>query len=168
MNESQVPQQPQNLPEQPPSHLKQRIIGAIVLVALIIIFVPMLLQRSPSNSELVANLTQRPSIAQADFPTKDSFNKAVQPSVSAAVPAQAWVVQLGSFSQKHSADELVAQLRTYGFVSYTYQTTVNNQSVIRVYAGPEVQKAQAQQLLQNIQNKIGIKGQLVPFDPMNS
>lgn len=168
MIESRPPQQQPPSSEHPHSHLKQRIIGAIVLVALIIIFVPMLLQKSPSNSELVANLAQRPVIEKTNFPTKDSFNKAAEPSSSAALPAQAWVVQLGSFSQKHTADDLVAQLRTYGFVSYTYQTTINNQSVIRVYAGPEVQKAQAQQLLENIQAKIGIKGQLVPFDPLNS
>lgn len=151
------------------SHLKQRVIGAIVLIALVVIFVPMLLQRSPTNIESIGQFTQRPSMSTPVAPDTASLGQVSNQNTDAVQPiAEAWVVQLGTFSNKHNANQLLKRLQANGFTSYQYQNKVANKTLIRVYVGPEVKKSEAQKLQQLLLQKMRLKGTLVPFNPLNS
>ncbi len=65
-----------------------------------------------------------------------------------------WVIQVGSFSSKSNADNLVAKLRKGGFDTMDPQlTTVNGKRLYRVKVGPEINKANASKQLNGV-NKI--------------
>ncbi|MBX9704904.1 MAG: SPOR domain-containing protein [Gammaproteobacteria bacterium] len=155
--------------EERPSHLKQRVIGAIILVALIVIFVPMLLNNNTSLNQPLNALTARPAAPTAQFPQPSDFaEKSDAVANVTSAPAQAWAVQVGSFTQRSRAEMLMKQLRARGFTSYVVQAKTDKGVASKVYVGPEVKKEQAQDLLQQIKTTMGLKGQLVPFDPLSA
>lgn len=128
--------------------LKQRLVGAVVLVALAVIFVPMLFD-GPSQPPNSLRLESIPAAPGADYvPRKITLaipgpvvpvpapepvavpatepvtvppaaEPALDPaSTPAPAPGTTWVVQVGSFSQPDNAHALRDRLRSMGFNAY--------------------------------------------------
>ncbi|MBQ0723839.1 MAG: SPOR domain-containing protein [Cycloclasticus sp.] len=151
-------------------HLKQRLIGATILISLAVIFVPMLIgtDRSQPNSisieipkppaELDSKILALPEqdsevLAQVSV-SKESGVNVTQTSVpsipsapvSTAVAVEgitAWVVQVGSFSEQKNADALSNRLMKAGFVAFVEQVDGKSGEIYRVRVGPELSKEKA-------------------------
>ena len=196
--------------------LKQRLVGAIVLVALAVIFIPMLL---PGEGELgggikgsnipaepdfrfppVKKAPEAPPVADAslvplgDEPADTKAETAVEPvkaepakaepikqappkpatkPVSKPAPkptptpkttadksgtASAWVVQVGSFSDRKNAQALRDKLRKQGYASFVESINGDAGRVYRVRVGPELSKAAADKLSTRLSKEAGLKG----------
>lgn len=214
------------------SKLKQRLIGAGILILLAVIFIPMLLDERPSQpSQVESTQVNEPAPApQPDVPadsgqftskvtpldeppappvsrdpagdaaisdapepapstatltppspaaTPDSAAPpapAPAPSVTERLPSNlnpdvpappaakqhqdvnAWVVQLGSFSNEQNAVKLRDQLRAKGYAAFMETTTGANGKVARVRVGPEVDRARAEAVRDRLQKEFKIKG----------
>jgi DedD protein len=167
--------------------LKHRLVGASVLVALGVIFLPELLQPQaerpdspvdmtiPPAPEIRTELVLPPAADSAPRAADDRAPRVGLPAEEGRDPAiavprgapgsmqvapdlVAWVVQLGSFAEAENAEKLQTQLRDAGFRAYT--EPVRNQGLIlhRVRVGPEPGQAEAEQLLGEIESRLGIRG----------
>lgn len=76
--------------------------------------------------------------------------------------AQKWLIQLGSFSNKGNAENLVKQLKSNGFKAYSKAgVSGDGKEIIRVFVGPEVQKSKAQTDLRQLDKIYNLKGVMV-------
>jgi len=69
---------------------------------------------------------------------------------------KAWVVQLGSFSDKANADRLVKKLQAQGFKAYKKTTQTTKGPLIRVLIGPELTRSQAQSTAKKLKDQLGL------------
>ena len=160
--------------------------GATVLVSLVVIFVPMLLEKEPvleqginsSNvpaaperlidsrvlppaSEPLALPAERapriiPLQPPETRPDKPSAKPAPppRPAVEPRVGVSAWMIQLGSFSNRDNADKLVERLRGKSFATDIEQVTIGGRTLYRVLVGPEVDRKRAESLLESVNKEV--------------
>lgn len=208
--------------------LRQRLIGALVLMALLAIIVPFFLGDQPGTSaEDIVSIPPAPEqIPGADLPidegtpeapvdevTADTVIDAATPPATTPVPdsaamatpvpattpaqppvskptpgisspaptataparapaasssgatrnpvkapANAWVVQLGSFSSEQNAWALRDKLRNKGYHAFVERVSEGSKMVIRVRIGPELQRAKAEAVQQKLEKEMKIKG----------
>jgi DedD protein len=70
-----------------------------------------------------------------------------QPAATAApANATAWAVQLGAFSSKAKAEQLVAELRERRFAAFVLEYRASGQVLYRVRVGPEQDRARAEEI----------------------
>ncbi len=88
-----------------------------------------------------------------------------KPAASAAKGSpQAWVVRVGSFSSRASADKLVKKLRKAGLDTMNpVAVTVKGKKFYRVQVGPQLDKKRAERLLPRVNKIAGTKGQVVRY-----
>ncbi|HHH42790.1 MAG TPA: sporulation protein [Gammaproteobacteria bacterium] len=202
--------------------LKQRLVGAIVLVALAVIFVPMILEGP--NRTLVPEMEALPepqepassapleafpvpgaipdepevSVIQTDTrpvtepekppqaapapappepeprPEPEAVKPAPAPEPPAAAPVAqdkpakpgplgSWVVQVGSFSTEKNALSLRDRLRKSGFTTQVEKARVDGKAHYRVRVGPFLEKADAEQNRQQIQERLSIRGRVLSY-----
>ena len=147
--------------------LKQRLIGAIVLVALAVIFLPMLI-KGPSTGSGAQDIALRaPTAPDADgmqtrelplvMPSARSGDSvtgmpatpvAGEPQVPAVAPAQAaagdFAVNYGAYANATDAQTVIASLKQAGLNAFSEQTTINQQAAWRVRIGPFADRAGAE------------------------
>ena len=148
--------------------LKHRLVGAVVLIAVGVIFIPMLLDGPPPAPDPVT-LERIPPTPGADYvprrvdlelpppksvtPTPPVAStmppaSAGAPADTTAGPAGAWVIQLGSFSQAANAHALRDRLRKEGYAAFDERITgPDGKPTIRVRIGPELDRARLEQQL---------------------
>ena len=71
---------------------------------------------------------------------------------------KAWVVQVGSFSNRTNALSLQNKLRKKGYAAFIEFVKNANGGVYRVRVGPEVNHDKAVALAADMQKKAGVKG----------
>lgn len=165
--------------------IRQRLVGASVLVALGVIFIPMLFD-SPNEGWLgeerplippkpaeIEELAKAPVPAitlPATEPVKaETETPAPKPppvSEASRQPQQderlvRWAVQVGSFSSRDNAIRLRDSLRKQGFKAYTEVVDENGQRSTRVRVGPELDEERAKRLRAELKSKAKIDGILV-------
>lgn len=157
---------------------KQRAVGIIVL-GLMALIVLLLLLRSPEQEQLDVDfsfpaepiLTPEPTepvisqserakvieqvadVWRAHAPTPDEAEKAAKeqaPKEQQAPYLSGWAVQLWSLSHKESAQTMIEELNQAGFSAFMRVGQVNDKTLYRVYAGPELSKSKAQVLLDRL------------------
>ncbi|MEX0951278.1 MAG: SPOR domain-containing protein [Gammaproteobacteria bacterium] len=198
--------------------LKERLVGAVVLVMLGVIFIPMLLDDSPSESTRITetNIPEPPSdefssriipavpepVTPADPVTAPAASEPVEaepPAVEAAPPAQvaddtpaaepakpaakskpeltaelpkaadgsgqlgAWVVQLASLSNADNAEKLSKKMQAAGFQAFVEPIQSGDKTMYRVRVGPEVLRADAERIRDQIKAKQDIEGFVVSY-----
>lgn len=163
--------------------LVQRVVGAVVLVSLAVIFLPMLLQSGdekaeapgshiPPVPEQVSTLvfkrdergTFQPAPSNASEPasqTAEPLASNPTPSLSAPGPGDAWMVQLGSFTNETAATALREKLRAKHYPTYVERTQEGAVESWRVKVGPELSQATAQALKTRLEKETGLKAMLV-------
>ncbi len=161
--------------------MKQRLVGAVVLVALVVIFVPMLLDDEPMVTSGItkSNIPPKP---KSDLPTRTISHKEIKPlrpAASTVEPAKAphlkpgataapkartglsaWVVQVASFEKRENASKLVKRLRAAKLSAFLEQASVNKKTVFRVRVGPEVDHKKAETIRTRIERKFKLKGKI--------
>lgn len=143
-------------------NLKQRIIGAIVLIALAVIFLPIFLQESKGPKVKVWQIPSKPNSPQVQ-------QQVQTPAVELAPATQqqnlqaAWSLQFGTFSNQNNVQRLLNRLRNKNYSAYQIKSNNNNKIYYRVYVGPQLKKVRLQQQAQQIQTSMGLKGTIVSF-----
>lgn len=168
--------------------LKQRLIGAIVLLALGVIFLPVLFDRSPiAPVDRESQVPAAPNIVTVELPVADS------PEVEAPAPdpesmyvpdetevvdltpepagldqqgvPKSWVLQVASFRSQKAAEALRSKLVENGFAAYTRQLTLDEESHTRVLVGPKLDKSALMRDKEKIQDAFSLSAILLEFDP---
>lgn len=150
---------------------KQKILGILVMVALVIIMLPFF----QANKELS---TEAALIAAPPFPDLP----AVMTSIPISTPASAiltsaeinqpavnlasvWIVQIGSFKNKMNALKTVNQLRANGYHAFIQEMTTAFQESTRVYVGPESKQTTARALANKLQAEMHVKAIVISYKP---
>ncbi|MDR9454783.1 MAG: SPOR domain-containing protein [Spiribacter sp.] len=170
---------------------KQRLIGAIVLVALAIIFVPMLLSGpvqqtrvdieldmpdAPEREEVPAlpeaDLLEDPPEAPSEAPPEELPEDAAPEDVVTSEPAPeadesvpeaepAFFVQVGAFGSRENAEGLAARLRDDGFGMRLVEEGGDGQVSYRVQAGPYDDRAEAEEQAQALADQHELPGFII-------
>lgn len=171
--------------------LKQRLIGAIVLVALAVIFLPMLV-KGPAPDSGVANVPIAAPDAPADGqfetrelplvapaggatglqtgqakPLQDAATPATPPTVdtSPAVAAGNYAVTFGAYGSKADADAVIAYLKRSQLPGFTETATIGGRQAWRVRVGPYADRAQAEAArLQAVKIRADVKAEVITLD----
>ena len=168
--------------------LKQRIIGAIVLLALAVIFIPLIFDR-----EKISPVDKRsfiPPVPHIDLKAVDTAKasrisvpvKSEQviflpneltpiddtPDVSGLAESgipNAWVLQVASFLHQQHADELRDDLIAAGYTVYTRNVSLPKGPVVRVYIGPKLDKNRLLEDKRKIEQKYKMQSLILKFEP---
>lgn len=95
-------------------------------------------------------------VAIAESATADAPREAVP-----ANRAGGWAVQLGAFKTIDEANKLKGRLQAAGFVGYVDKLATEEQTLWRVRAGPETDRAAADKLRGRIKDKLKLDGLVV-------
>lgn len=76
------------------------------------------------------------------------------PKVETREGLSAWVIQVGSFSQRDNADNLLQQLRAKEFAADIEQISIKGSTLFRVLIGPEVDRGKAEKLLERVNKEV--------------
>ena len=68
------------------------------------------------------------------------------PVSATAAPTSAWAVQLGAFSNRAKAEQLVAELRNRRYAAFVLEYRAGGQVLYRVRVGPEQDRARAAEI----------------------
>ena len=169
--------------------LKQRIIGAFVLIALVMLFVPALFDRDriqpldeksliPPVPELVSQPFPEPTAEVAEIeeeeevipsqvfvPDETRPQTLVEeaPDTNAKGLPLSWTLQVASFSSLKRAQELLDKLTAEGYSAYTREAETRRGNMIRVYVGPKLDKSALIREKQAIDEKYGLTSLILRF-----
>ena len=145
--------------------LRKRIIGAIVLAAILVILVPEWLDgaghksRYSQNVEIPEKPEFKPIAGFMEAPDSEAtINKRIKSEESSV---HAWALQLGSFSKEANAEAMRDKLRAKGYASYVDVLKKPNRTTYRVRIGPELDKQQLEKIKDELGKKEKMKGLLV-------
>lgn len=89
-----------------------------------------------------------------------------QPEITPSQPqklASGWIVQLGSFSKKTNATNLLNKLREHGHQSFVEPITGKNGMVYRVRVGPESKQSVAKSLKNQLFDEVQVQGVVMSY-----
>ncbi len=103
-------------------------------------------------------------VQDEDVAVNQAETTAEQPEPAAVAPEKeeepapmvgisGWVIQVGSFSKRENADNLVKELQGKKYAAFTDQVDLKGNVLHRVLIGPEVDKKRAEQMLVDL-NKL--------------
>jgi DedD protein len=149
--------------------LRKRIIGAIVLTAFLVIFVPEWLDGAGHKSRYIndVRIPEKPEfkpiseyMIEHRNPASSvaTINKNIKPEES---KVHAWALQLGSFSKEDNALAMRDKFRAKGYACYVDELKKIDRTVYRVRIGPELDKQQLEKLKVELLKKEKMKGMVV-------
>ena len=152
--------------------LKQRLVGAAVLVALGVIFIPALLDGSgyrtrqartveiPPKPEFppVSQVSVRPIATPIDKKKLQVEEKKLQEPDRLI---QSWALQVGTFSQHDNAIAFRDRLRKSGYPAYVETGKTDGKTSYRVRIGPELDRARLDKLKTSLKKEQKIDGYIV-------
>lgn len=168
--------------------LKQRLVGAVVLVSLGVIFIPALLDGSGyrSRHERSIEIPEEPKyppltqlkVEKVKTPVEIRKEKAKQEakqSISqteaetvkkaikkkAAEPVQSWALQVATFGERSNALVLQDKLRADKHPAYITETSIDGKQKFKVRIGPVVDKKRADKLKKTILATHDLEGYVV-------
>jgi DedD protein len=157
-------------------HLQQRIVGAIVLVTLGVIFIPALLDGSGYKSRQVQDIEikEKPKFAPLSqkkvkpVQTPLAQNKIHQLSVQKSDPDQhhkkaikSFALQVGTFDQNKNAIKLRDKLRKAGYTAFVFKSSANGKTSYKVRVGPELKHSVLEKTKEKIKKTMKIDGYIV-------
>lgn len=179
--------------------LKQRLVGAVVLLALAVIFLPALFNGGRQvqmdtltevpPAPVVEPVTIEAPVAENSAPALPASDLyAMEPNSSAAMQKiqnithatakpgldskkhpDAWVLQVGVFSDKARADELKKNLQGKGYRAFTRTLTAKSakdkKTVTRVMIGPELELATVLKFKTAVDKEYAVKSLVAKFEP---
>ena len=171
--------------------LKQRILGAVVLLALAAIFLPALLNFSDRRAvDRTTQIPPQPDISPIDTPEPvrpegitpaerdtEIFQVGVDRadqgedqdpeksgSNTAGIP-KAWLVQVGGFRERDKAQELLNGLLNDGYKAFIRVGPSKSGELHRVFVGPKIEKQRALSDKTAIDKKYHVDSIIVRFEP---
>ena len=154
--------------------LQQRLVGAVVLVALGVILVPALLDgsgyksRHDRNIEIPVKPVLPPlkeiKVKPVAIATPvDIRKKRVEQKKkdTPAKPIQSWTLQVGTFSQEDNALAFRETLRKEGYIAYMESAESKGKKSYRVRIGPELEKEHLEKIKTKLKAEKKINGFIV-------
>ena len=148
--------------------LVERMVGAVVLVFLLVIFAPALLDGTADNGAaedagdapasgnrtqvIILNAPVNAPVQAVDAPREAPRKVAVAAAPVAATkssavaekaPPQGFAVQLGSFAALANARRYASEVKAQGFNVFVIRASSSGAAVYRVYSGPESSREKA-------------------------
>jgi len=149
--------------------LRSKVVGGIVLMALLIIFVPTFFKETQSTFHLLSipNVPLTPSSDHFSAELNNTNPVLNNPFKLLLSPAQAWVLQLADFKENLSAQRFIKTLRTNGFKAYARQISLpTGGNVTRVFVGPEIKSDNIKMLATQLRDKWSLQSTVTVFNPL--
>ena len=168
--------------------LKQRIIGAIVLLALAVVFIPVIFDKE--RIEPVDKKTRIPAAPHIEtisiestkkIPINEPAKKAAkifipddqiivdekpeEPSINKKGVPNSWVLQIASFLHEKHALEFRDRLVTDGYAAFTRQVETDKGKMVRVFVGPKIDKNRLLAQQKQIEKKYELNTLFLKFFP---
>ncbi|OED40447.1 hypothetical protein ACH42_16260 [Endozoicomonas sp. (ex Bugula neritina AB1)] len=163
--------------------LKQRLLGVVVLLGLLVLLAPAFFQGGESHPLA----TTESSVSQAVAPKVPEFVQSldIAPESTSVLPPdiaetyydnrpgndtegylKAWTLQLATFSDKKNAKRLENDLKEKGYTAYTQQFQSKKEGYLyRVFVGPEVQMDDLLKLKKELDKEYKVTSLIVKFTP---
>ena len=152
--------------------LQHRLVGAIALVALGVIFIPVLLDGSgyKSRHEKTIKIPDKPSFPAASQtrvkPIATPIDKRKKQAEEKkknepAKPVQSWTLQVGTFDKESNARTFRDKLRKAGHSAYVESSKSGGKTSYRVRIGPELEKKRLDKLKDKLKKEMKIDGFVV-------
>lgn len=156
--------------------LQQRIVGAIVLVTLGVIFIPALLDGSGYKSRQVQDIEIR---EKPEFPplTQKKLKPIVTPiekikkSQTVALksdvekphkkPIKSFALQVGTFASNERAEKLQDKLRKAGYTTYIHKTQSKGKTSYKLRIGPELEYSVLEKIKKDVKKSHKIDAYIV-------
>ena len=147
--------------------LKQRLLGAVILAALLVIIVPEWLDGSGHKSRHPQHIDMR------DKPVFKPMQEVIVETPKELVKTHpvntnrerssihAWALQVGSFKDKANAHALKDKLMAKGFPAYVDSLKTPKKTSYRVRIGPELDRSRVEKLKSKISKSEKLKGMIV-------
>ena len=163
--------------------LKQRLLGVVVLLGLLVLLAPALfrggdshplvkvesttsLVETPDVPQFVEVLEQAPEPVEVIQPETPEAYYDNQPGNDAEGNLKAWTLQLATFSDKANAKRLEKDLKNEGFSAYTQQFRgKSGGDLFRVFVGPEARTEDLLKVKSDIDKKYKISSLLIKYNP---
>lgn len=146
------------------SQLKYRVIGGLVVVALLLIFAPMFFHKSTEYRQLAAKpAPDLPKITMSTKPTQPANQSLPKVAAKKLPPLKAYTVQVASFKKQKNADELVNKLIKAHFKAYALSKDKSH--LMQVFVGPMTSQENAKQVLAQVKKETGLHGLVRDYDP---
>jgi len=168
--------------------LKQRLIGAFVLFALGVIFVPVLFDREriepvnkttlippvPHIDPVVIEKVEPPPVEEPAKTANEMFvpEPEVEEDLAPEKPGvdnkgvpKGWVLQVGSFRFQKHAEQLRDKLIADGYAAYTRTLDTKSGKMTRLFVGPKLDKTILIAQKTEIDKKYKVSAILLKFDP---
>lgn len=168
--------------------LKQRVVGALVLLALAVIFLPVLFDRDPmvpvdresqippapevvhveiNEPELPEGSVSAPEPELMYVPEEaDEVGEIYEPpGLGGDGTPNSWVLQVASFRQRELADALGQKLNEQDFPAYVREVSHPNGALFRVYVGPKLDKQALVTMKTEVEKNFGLETLVLPFKP---
>lgn len=143
--------------------LQQRLVGAVVLVALGVIVLPALLDGNgyssrhdrdiqiPAKPQFIVIEEEKlePAVIATPMDTRRETLEQAKTEVAPEPepePIQSWTLQVGTFSQEDNALAFRTSLRKQGYTAYLESSRRNGEKSYRVFIGPELEMAQLEKI----------------------
>ena len=173
--------------------VKYRIVGALVLISLGIIFIPAWLEpqeewwvdkdtkvpASPGIEPVTVTETISPQDIAVAKPATEAYrsldeevdvsqepenDKTIErPVIAENGLPESWLVQAASFLEKEKADAFVEQLLLDKYRAFSREVTVGEDEVTRVFIGPKLQQSKALEVKKKIDEKYNLSSRIVRF-----
>ncbi len=151
--------------------LKQRLLGAVILAALLVILVPEWLDgaghrsRYPQTIEMREKPVFQPMQEFMSAPPEQVSNEssASGPKVNSKKHSsiKAWALQVGSFKDKANAHNLKDRLMVKGFPAYVDILKSPSKTTYRVRIGPELDRSRLEKLKKKVLKSEKLKAMIV-------
>jgi DedD protein len=150
---------------------RQRLIGAVALVLLLVVFVPMVLDSEPRPSRNEPSLTIPPKDNPPPLPTPAAAAKATEPPAKAEPPKAAnvtpklegFAVQVGAFRDEDKLRQAREKLTGAGIAHYTERLDSQGGALTRLRAGPFASREAASAAAAKIEQQ-GFRPNVVSLD----
>lgn len=141
--------------------LQQRIVGAIVLVTLGVIFIPALLDGSGYRTRQAQDIEVKekpafPPPKQKKLKAIETPLKNIKQSQKQALatdkkqphrkPVKSFALQVGTFASDENAKKMRDELRKAGYTTYVKKVTAKGKTSYRVRIGPELEREKLNKL----------------------
>lgn len=159
--------------------MQQRLLGAILLVALGVIFIPVFLDGSgfksrqgrsiempaepefPPLSEIRLKPVVPTRIKEEPAPSTVKKPESRKPKTELKQPVKAFALQVSTVTIKNNAYSLRDKLRKSGYSAYVETRTRNGKTSYRVRIGPELDKSRLEQMKKTLSKEQGLDGFIV-------
>ncbi len=167
--------------------IKQRLIGALVLVALMVIFLPMLFSNGDLEpAEVLVDIPQKPPIPTLEIsePVKPSEQRLAEKNEVSPKPKPqqtlqelvdkevdenklpvSWALQVASFKERDNAEKLRDKLRKAGYKAYIKYRLDVEPKMIRVLIGPVLERTEIDKIKAAVARHHKLEGVVVRYLP---